>query len=348
MLKHLSTISPLSEKFHGLNSLQIPLFDDLKAQKDSLRRFLIKSCLFLIVFVLFDQVTGGFLLMGLDRYFGLDISARILCIGHSQSVLGIDKIELEKELHASVAKYTWQGADASIRLAMIRQYLAVHPDSVSIIVYDVNAYSFTGKGLSANAHRLLYPFMTNPVIRNYLKKHSTSPGEYWLRRYLKLPRFNEVTLSLSIRGWLKSWSNLKHTQINIERMKKQLSQGNFRKISFDPIPLKLFRETIDFARAHHVQIVLAYIPTVDLLNEAEPLKYKEAIRIFKEYASKDSGITFFNFNPEFSQRHELFYDPIHLNALGQKIFTEYLAEKLKSIDGIRRSLNKEVAIANGH
>jgi hypothetical protein len=317
--------------------LHIPLFDDLKAQKNTLGRFLIKSCLFLVIFVLFDQVGGGFLRMGLDRYFGLDVPARILCIGHSHSVLGIDKIELEKDLHIPVAKYARQGADASNRLAMIRHYLAVHPDKVRIIVYDVNAHTFTGKGLSANSHRLFYPFMDIPVIRDYVKKHSTSPSEYWLRRHLKLPRFSEVTLSLSIRGWLRKWTNLKYTQIDIERTKKQLNQGNFRKISFDPGVLDFFAKTIRLVRSHNIHLVLAYIPTIDLLNEAEPSKYQEAIRIFKEYASKDTGITFLNFNPEFAHRHELFYDPIHLNANGQTLYTQYLVENLKKLDGVYSS-----------
>lgn len=333
MLKYLSSFFPSSEGNQRLNSLQMPLFDDLKAQKNTLGRFLIKSSVFLVIIVLSDQIAGGFLRMGLDRYFGLDVPARILCIGHSHSVLGIDKTGLEKELHTPVAKYARQGADASNRLAMIRHYLAVHPNPVRIIVYDVNAHAFTGKGLSANSHRLFYPFMDIPVIRDYVQKHSTSPVEYWLRRYLKLPRFSEVTLSLSIRGWLRKWTNLKYTQIDIERTKKQLNQGNFRKISFDPGPSKLFKQTIRLVRSHNIHLVLAYIPTIDLLNEAEPAKYQEAIRIFEEYASKDSGITFLNYNPEFSHRHELFYDPIHLNENGQKLFTKYLAENLKRIDG---------------
>jgi hypothetical protein len=334
MRKYLSSIFPFSEKIHRQNRLRIPLFDDLKAQKNTLGRFLIKTSVFLALIILSDQIAGGFLRIGLNRYFGLDVPARILCIGHSHTVLGIDKIGLEKELNTPVAKYARQGADASNRLAMIRHYLAVHPNSVRIIIYDVNAHTFTEKGLSANSYRLFYPFMDIPVIRDYVKKHSSSPGEYWLRRYLKLPRFSEVTLSLSIRGWLRKWTNLKYTQIDIEKTKKQLNQGNFRKISFDPSSSKLFKKTIRLVRSHNIHLVLVYIPTIDLLNEAEHEKYKEAIRIFEEYASKDNGITFLNYNPEIAHRHELFYDPIHLNANGREIFTKYLADNLKRIDGV--------------
>ncbi len=125
MLKYLSSIFPLSVKIHRM---QIPLVDDLKAQKNTIGRFLIKSSVFLVILFLSDQIAGGFLRMGLDRYFGLDVPARILCVGHSHSVLGIDKIALEKELHTPVSKYARQGADASDRLAMIRHYLAVHPN----------------------------------------------------------------------------------------------------------------------------------------------------------------------------------------------------------------------------
>jgi len=323
----------------------MPLFDDLRAQKDTLRKFLVKAGIFLAIFLLSDQIAGGFLRTGLERYFGLDIPARILCIGHSQTVLAIDKTELERELHTPVAKYARQGADASDRLAMIRHYLTSHPDSVKVIVFDVDAHTFTGKGLSANSYRLFYPFMDIPVMRAYVKKNSTSQGEYWLRRYLKLPRFSEVTLSLSIRGWLGKWTNLKYTQIDIDRAKKQLQQGNFRKISFDPGPSRLFEEIIRLVRSHNIHLVLAYIPTIDLLNNAEPQNYQKAIRIFEEYASKDSGITFLNYNNELSQRYDLFYDPIHLNTSGQNIFTKYLAKDLEKIDGVAVTLNKKGAIS---
>ncbi|MFC1859903.1 SGNH/GDSL hydrolase family protein [Thermodesulfobacteriota bacterium] len=319
-----------------LKKIQVPLVIDLMDQRTVLAGFLIKLAVFLAIFVLSDQMIGGLLHVGLKRYFGLNVPAAVLCIGHSHTVLGIDKIELEKQLHVPVAKYARQGANASDRLVMIRHYLSTQPDAVRIIVYGVNANTFTREGLSKNSYRLFYPFMDTPSIRDYVKENVSSSGEYWLRRYMKLPRFNEVTLALSIRGWLSKWTNLKHGRIDIKKLRKMLSQGDFRKITFDKKQVDLFEETIRLVRSHNIRLVLVYIPTIDILNEAEPEKYREAIRKFAAYAAKDTGISFLNYNAEFSDRHDLFYDPIHLNPHGQKIITGRLSKDLKKLMQIKK------------
>lgn len=311
--------------------INIPLILDLKAQKAILKRFLIKVTIFLAIFALSDQIIGKLLSGGLERYFGLDVPSKVLCIGHSHTVLGIDKVELEKQLNVPVAKYARQGADTSNLLAMIRHYLSTQPDSVKIILYGVDAHTFTEEGLSKNSHRLFYPFMDTPVIRDYVKANASSPGEYWLRRYMKLPRFNEVTLALAMRGWLNKWTNLKYGQVDIEKLRKELNQGAFRNITFDKEQIELFKEIIRLVRSHDIQLVLAYIPTIDIINNAEPKQYREAISQFEAYAAQDNGITFLNYNPEFSHRHKLFYDPIHLNPAGQKIITGRLAIDLKKL-----------------
>ncbi|MFC1828169.1 hypothetical protein ACFL0O_00985 [Thermodesulfobacteriota bacterium] len=314
---------------------EIPLVLDLKDQKTVLKSFLIKIAIFLAIFAMSDRMIGKFLEGGLDRYFGLNVPARVLCIGHSHTVLGIDKKGLEKQLDVPVAVYARLGADTSNRLAMIRHYLSKQPGAVKTIVYGVDAHAFTGEGLSKNSHRLFYPFMDTPLVRDYVKANAASPGEYWLRRNLKLTRFNEVTIGLSIRGWLNKWTNLKYGQINIEKLQKELKQGAFRKIEFDQSQIDLFEDTIRLVRSHDIQLVLVYIPTIDLYNNAEPEKYREAIKRFEAYAEKDNRITFLDYNPEFSHRHDLFYDPIHINPTGQKIITGRLSKDLQKLKKIQ-------------
>ncbi len=313
------------------SALKVPLYSDLKAQKKTFGRFLIKISIFFSIFILCDNLIGGFLRIGLERYFGLNVPAQILLIGHSQTVLGIDKIELEKKLNVPVAKYARQGADLSNRLEMIRQYLAVHPNSVKVIVYDVSAHTFTGKRLSANSHLLFYPFINNSVVSGYVKNQTSSPKEYWLRKLLKLPRFSEVTLSLSIRGWSNNWMNLKYGQVDITRLKIKINEDDFRKISFDDESVSLFEETLQLVRSHNIHMIITFLPKVSLLNEVESKKFQTAIDMFEDYASKYHNITFLNYNPYFSDQYDLFYDPIHLNAKGQKIITEKLSSEIKPI-----------------
>ena len=162
----------------------------------------------------------------------------------------------------------------------------------------------------------------------FIEQNSHSFAEYWLRRVIRLTRFNEITLALSVRGWLGRWDNLKFGQVNVERLEKKLLRGDFRQIEFRKASIDTFERTIQLLRNCDVQVVLLYIPTIDLYNKAQFEKFQKAIAIFKNYAENDDGIVFLDYNGVFSHRHDLFYDPIHLNAKGQRLFTEALARDL--------------------
>jgi hypothetical protein len=309
----------------------VPTHSPPAGSQSTARRYVRRYALFLALLFLCDFMIGGLLKEGLDRYFGLAAPSPVLCIGHSHTVLGIDKTGLESRLGLPVAKYARQGADLSNRLAMIRHYLDAHPGAVKALVYDVDAHLFTGTGLSANSHRLFYPFMDSYVVRDYIAAQTPDPLEYWPRRLFKLPRFSEVTIGLSIRGWLGKWTNLKYGTVNTERLARQIENGDFRRIAFDPAAVALFEGTLQRVRSRGIHVVLAYIPTIDIFNAAEPNRYREAIRRLTAYAAGDSGVTFLNYNPAFAHRHDLFYDPIHLNPEGQKQVTARLAGDLKRI-----------------
>ena len=53
----------------------------------------------------------------------------------------------------------------------------------------------------------------------------------------------------------------------------------------------------------------------------------KSIKIFEEQV--DSMVKFVNFQEPWSHSYELFYDPIHLNPLGQKQITAELISFLK-------------------
>ena len=176
---------------------------DLRAQGPQLRRFLLKAGLLLVLFVVLDRLAGWVLLRGLDRYYGLDQPAAVLCVGHSHTVLGINKVALEKTLGVPVAKFAVEGANTADRLEMIRYYFRRQPASVRAVVYDVDAHSFTSAGLSSASYTLLYPFIGDPGIRAYIRRNCASATEYWLRRLLCVTRYNELTIC-AVCGYLSA------------------------------------------------------------------------------------------------------------------------------------------------
>ncbi|MCY2924828.1 MAG: hypothetical protein NT031_05215, partial [Planctomycetota bacterium] len=282
------------------------------------------------LFLAADRLLGAFLRAGLDRYYGLDEPAAVLCVGHSHMVLGIDKVALEKTLGVPVAKFAVEGANTADRLEMIRYYFRRHPKSVRAVVYAVDAHTFTSAGLSSASYRLLFPFIDDPGIRAYVKRNCGSRTEYWLRVLLCAPRYNELTITLSFRGILHKWTNFKFGQVNAERLAAQVREGRFRRIGFDPDNLRLFDDTANFVGSHEATFCLAYIPTIDIFNQAEPDKFSRSMDLLRSYAATNSSVRFLDYNREIQGRHELFYDPIHLNRPGQKVVTERLAEDLRA------------------
>jgi len=307
----------------------IPLLHDLRSQASLLKRFFGKALLLLLLFICLDRLLGGILRAGLDRYYGLDQPAVVLCVGHSHTVLGIDKVYLERELGVPVAKFAVEGANTADRLMMIRYYFSRQPNSVRAVVYDVDAHTFTGAGLSSSSYQLLFPFIDDPEMRAYIKRNCASRNEYILRRLLCVTRYDELTLSLSIRGYLRKWTSYKFGKVDVAALGQQIQEGRFRRIEFDRDNINQFENTLSFVRDNHCTLFEAYIPTMDVFNRAEPDKFQRSMEMLSKYAATNSRVVFLNYNEVFQSRHELFRDPIHLNRDGQREVSAKLAEDLK-------------------
>ena len=89
-----------------------------------------------------------------------------------------------------------------------------------------------------------------------------------------------------------------------------------------------FDETLAFLNEQRIQCILLGLPCVDLLNQAEPDKYAQAMAFIQDEVEKYPLVSFHDLNPEYSSKYELFGDPIHLNPTGQKVVTSAVAEIL--------------------
>lgn len=309
-----------------------PFSETPKRQSRPLRATVAKYLLFLAVFAAGDQVLSRFLARGLERSYGMDGPAQVLCVGHSHTALGIDASGLSERLALRVAKFALNGANAADRLTMIRHYLENRPSDVKVIVYDVDAHTFTGQGLSLNSYALFYPFMDSPSVRGYVQQ-AAPPAAYWIRRLIRLSRFDLNSCNASVRGWLRLDSNLKRGTLDVARLKQDIERGEVRPISFDQECIDYVEQTLDFISRRGIHCVLLYIPTVDLFNQAAGKDYDKAIARLRSYAEKYDRVTFLDYNVLFAHRHELFYDPIHLNPEGRAVVTQQLALDLSRVLG---------------
>lgn len=306
---------------------QFCVFSILRDMRKTIASLLIVSIAALLVDYLSDRV----MLHGVNAFYGLDQHSKILLVGHSHLMLATDKERMEKELNTTVSKYTREGVNVYDRKVMVHQYLSsAYSDSLKICLYGVDLCTFTGKGLSQNSYMLFYPFMDNAVIDDYIKGCSPAT-DYWLHKLLRVSRYNDDGIKgAAARGWRKDWSNRKNGVVDIPTYKKKLLNGDERHIEVEPELIAEFTKTIKMLTDRGVKVVLVNTPTLDLLNEYEPKKYEMVVDWFTQFASNHENVEYWDFNPEYSSRHELFHDRLHLNAKGQQVITTEIIDKLQS------------------
>ena len=292
------------------------------------------SSLLLIVFLFFacDFVVERVMKHGVDEMYGLNQHAEVLLIGHSHLMLATDKQQMEHDLGMKVSKYTREGVNVSDRKMMIRQFLdSGYGDSLKVVLYGVDLCTFTGEGLSANSYRLFYPFMDDAKIGRYIREQG-GEQDYWLHKLVRTTRYNDDAMKNgAARGWLHNWSNMKSGVIDIEAYKEQLARGGERHIEMNPELMAEFDETVEMLTSRGVKVALVNTPTLDLLNAYEPDRYQMMVDWFQQYADSLDLVEYWDFNPEYSHRHELFYDRIHLNVQGQLVISPLITERVKRL-----------------
>lgn len=279
------------------------------------------------IFFLCDFAIHIFITNGLEKYYGLNSPAEIALIGHSHLMLGVDKGAIENALGKKVSKYTREGVNVSDRKIMIEQLLRKNPN-LKKVIYGVDAWSFTGEGLSENSYKLFYPFLGDKKVDHYIKKQANFT-EYWLHKIIKTTRFNEGLISSAMRGYLGNWSNLKFGNLDVDKLKTEIKKGNFRKINSTLENITILRETLTLLKKNDVEVILLYVPTIDLYNSNEPIKFDEVISVFYDFEKEFSNVKYVSLLEPYSHDYSLFYDPIHMNPKGQEIITFQLIAYLK-------------------
>lgn len=295
-----------------------------------LKRLWPKLLLALLLLFAADWIVASLMKHGVDRYYGLDSDARILCIGHSHLMLAVDKERLERELGVKVAKYCREGVNVSDRQVMVNHYLSNgHADSLRLVLYGVDLCTFTGEGLSKNSYKLMYPFLDNDYVDSYVREQAAD-DDYWLHRLFRTSRFNDEGLKNSaIRGWFSNWDNFKTNVVDTAKYRTWLADGRERSIQMNPELIGQFTATVDTLTRRGVRVVLVNTPTLDLLNHHEPEAYAGIMDWFRNFADSRDLVEFIDYNPAYESRYEIFNDRLHVNREGQRVMTGEFVELFK-------------------
>lgn len=283
---------------------------------------------FILLFFVSDFCIDKVLLNGLTKYYGLGQNSKIALVGHSHLMLGVDKEKIEDELNIRVSKYTREGVSIKGRNVMIQHLLRTN-DSIKTIIYGVDAWSFTTYGLSSNSQSLFYPFLKDSIINDYTRNNS-SFSDYWTKKIIRTSRYDELLISSSVRGYLGKWSNLKFGTLDVEQLKNEIANGDYRRIQTTDDNVEILRNTIEDLSKKNIRVILFYVPTTNLLTDIQTKNYEKTILQFEKFSEAFSNVEFLNLQEPWSKKYELFYDGIHLNPEGQLLITKELIDYLKS------------------
>ena len=271
---------------------------------------------------------------GMRRTYGLSKDAEVLILGHSHVMLALDAAMMEKSLQLPIAKYTREGVTVAERKLMAEQYLAGrNADKLRFVIYGVDPYLFNSGGLSENSYVNFYPMLGDPVIAGYLKPR-LSRGEYGKLRLLPLCRYQDTTLYSGLAGWVKKGgASFKTGRVDVERARRDIASGSFRRIAVDPESLEIFRQTIRLFTDRGVRVILLNTPILDLYNQVD-VRGHAAVEALFQAAAGEPLLEYWDFNAAYEHNYELFRDPIHLNRRGQAAFTQAVIAKWHhEIDG---------------
>lgn len=282
----------------------------------------------IVLILILDYGFNLFLLNGLNRAYKLNQHSKILVIGHSHIMMGLDRATMEQELECPITKYTRSGVGLIERHLMVKQYLnSQYSDSLKLAVLGVDPFSFNGTGISKNSYTLFYPFMDDPDVSTYLKKN-TSPLEYGIHKTFKLTRYSDDLLTASIRGWKSDDRNYKSDTLTTEIMERRLNVW-MRDIEFNPILQNELEMCIKELTQRGIRVLLINTPIVYKLTQSQNEKYKKILDYYQNLEKKFDLVDFINYSPKYEHNFSLFFDPIHLNKYGQNIITQLVIEDIK-------------------
>lgn len=294
-----------------------------------MKKHLLYLIIFISTFFLLDYVVHSFLEKGLHNYFGIGKTNEIALIGHSHLMLGINKSKLEEKIGKPISKYTSEGVNVSDRKLMINYLLENNPN-IKYIVYGVDAWMFTGEGLSKNSYKLFLPFMDDQSINKEIKNQAPF-DEYLQKNIIRTSRYTETLINSSLRGHLSNWSNLKIGIVDTLKLKQNIINGDFRKINSTLENKKIFEETIALLNKKNIKVILVYVPTISYYNKGEPQKFNDELNYFRQLNNNNPMVEYLEYIEIWENKYNYFFDPIHLNPQGQEAFTNAFSTDLKKI-----------------
>lgn len=300
-----------------------------------MKKFLKNILIFGLLFFLAEKLFFFFLIISpqkeLDKRLELlvtgKINKEIVILGSSRGARNIIASEIEKKTHHSAYNLAYPGSDIEFHEFIVRALLKFNkPPKVILLSVDYPLAFLSDSVLNFRLDRLY------PVVRyNYINEELVARGEkniilsnvFVLHRInkanfnLKQKKFNlldtlyaDGSMPISFQKPDENWDTT--TSFEKYDSKKELK-----------VKLKCFRKIIAMCQEKNIQLIIIQPPLFDPMDGA----FKERLKQLTE-----NKIPFFVYNHQnpIYKNKDYYYDRTHLNTKGAKIFTDELADYLKT------------------
>lgn len=281
----------------------------------------------------------------LNDIYDSNIDAEVAILGSSRAWVHFNPMIIEDSLRMSCYNLGEDGSNIIQQYLRFKEYIEFNP-LPEIVVFSVDHITLKQNSNGYPTVRY-YPYIYwNMRMQRNLSATSESSGltDFYvpLVRYFKSKELLKGIFSL----------NNKYTYSDVFRKSFDLNdEGDFRKKGFrgmelswnddeytelemmfpiDSNLLLLFEKFITELKDRNIEVYLVYTPEYEegqriIANKSEIISTYEEV-------SKKYGVYFMDFsNDRITTKKEMFYNVVHLNAVGSRIFTSEFSEKLKRI-----------------
>ncbi|WP_421796981.1 hypothetical protein [Haliscomenobacter sp.] len=312
-----------------------------------MKRFIIKVAIFFLPVIVLAYSIDSFISLNLkksntytggeyqtwDAIFEGTINADILIYGSSRAWVHINPTMISNEFN--VPAYNLGIDGHNFRLQNLRHELLLkYNKKPKMIIHSLDVFTLQ-KGANLNNPDQFLPYMLwneeiekaimpyvgykfwdyrIPLLRYYGKPSAIKTAIYM---YL-FPKNNPVKRIRGYQGQNISWNS------DFNKAKTKLK--NYRVI-IDKTSMNLFEAYLKYCRSNNIFLVFVYTP--EYIEGQKFIKNKsEIIKIYNNYSKKYS-IPFYDFSQdEISYNKKMFYNSMHMNLAGSKLFTRKLIDTL--------------------
>jgi hypothetical protein len=302
---------------------------------------------FFAILMILTFITDGVITSGLRRIktsaFGASnqimhgkVNAQIVITGSSRATAHYDPRIIEAVTGRSAFNLGRNGSQSDMQVAFLKAYLA-HNQKPLVVIHNLDAFSF-------QTTREVYdpveytPYLYDRELYNAL--HKIDP-KIWKTRYVPLYGYvvedMKFTWTLGLRGFFgwsppedyfrgfnprsKKWSD------DFEHLKANNPNGV--KFDVERDGLEVMSDLIQVCRQNGIDLIFVYSPEY---NEMQSMTSNRTA-IFKQFheLADSGGVPFWDYsNWKHASDQDFFQNSQHLNSIGAAVFSDDLANQLKT------------------